>query len=105
MAMTTCRQCEGTVSTEARACPHCGAAAPAPVADAGDAQAPWRAPLFALMALVVLVGGAFWYVDYAAERDTEDGLRECRDELLAEGRSAADPAFDLAVAMCNINRD
>ena len=29
MAMTTCKECEKPVSTEAKACPHCGAAAPA----------------------------------------------------------------------------
>lgn len=29
MAMTTCKECGKQVSTEARACPHCGAAAPA----------------------------------------------------------------------------
>ena len=29
MAMTTCKECGKQVSTEAKACPHCGAAAPA----------------------------------------------------------------------------
>ncbi|QMV75074.1 hypothetical protein HS961_20740 [Comamonas piscis] len=29
MAMTTCKECSNQVSTEARTCPHCGAAAPA----------------------------------------------------------------------------
>ena len=29
MAITTCKECGKQVSTEAKACPHCGAAAPA----------------------------------------------------------------------------
>ena len=29
MAMTTCRECEKPVSTEAKTCPHCGTSAPA----------------------------------------------------------------------------
>lgn len=29
MAMTTCKECGKQVSTEAKACPHCGATAPA----------------------------------------------------------------------------
>lgn len=30
MALTNCRECQGTVSTEARVCPHCGCPNPAP---------------------------------------------------------------------------
>ncbi len=28
MAMTSCRECRGSVSTEAKTCPHCGVVAP-----------------------------------------------------------------------------
>ena len=37
MTIRTCRECEGTVSTEAAVCPHCGAPEPARVGDPGVA--------------------------------------------------------------------
>lgn len=40
MALTTCRECGGQVSTEATSCPHCGCPAPVPT----PAPAPKAAP-------------------------------------------------------------
>lgn len=71
MAMTTCRECEGALSSEAPACPHCGAPNDQPTATSGDG----RPPKLWLIAAALLVGvlGLGWAVfgggEPLAERD------------------------------------
>ena len=43
MALTACRECSAEVSTEARICPHCGAA-------------PTSAPVSSFLAIMLVVG-------------------------------------------------
>ena len=45
MALTTCQECGGKVSTWARACPHCGA----------PPMGPWRKVLLAIVAAAFAV--------------------------------------------------
>jgi hypothetical protein len=49
MGLTNCRECDGTVSTEAKACPNCGVKDPAPSAFWGKAIWGW-----------VIVFGVVW---------------------------------------------
>jgi len=52
--MTTCKECSKQVSTEAKACPHCGAAAPAKKKSKGGIGK-WLLIVFAIGLVVVIL--------------------------------------------------
>lgn len=54
MALIKCRECSGPVSSEAAACPKCGAKPRAPMP--AQAKRPERGPLIAIAILIVTVG-------------------------------------------------
>lgn len=65
MAMTTCRECDQPVSTEASTCPHCGAPSAAP----STAAFGRRPPVWVLAVVGVLIVGTVVFALVALGRD------------------------------------
>lgn len=69
MAMSNCRECGDTVSSEARACPHCGASHP----DAERARTAGTSRTILLVLLVLAaVALAFFLVDQLVNAMADD---------------------------------
>jgi hypothetical protein len=87
--------------------PRCGTAKPAQTRAeqaTADSQRRARRRGAAVVGAVVVLDGLLTLPGLLAERGNAQGLEQCRQELIARG-SEADPAFEAAVALCNINRD
>lgn len=91
MAMSTCTECGGELSTKARACPKCGAVVPKPKVW------PWivGVPIALIAALLISGANTPDYVHYARElREACEKIAphekvECRrihDQSIAEGK-------------------
>ena len=65
MSLTVCRECQGQVSTQARACPHCGAPFPG--------RREWRGSGFEWKSKAVVYGYPFVHVAFG--RNTKGKLR------------------------------
>lgn len=85
MAITKCRECGGQVSTEALACPHCGAKNPAKAASQAQ-PAPQNKPGMALWKKVLIGFGVLWLIGTVAQ------LTAKRKDRSPETTSSVTPA-------------
>ena len=100
-----CRECKGTVSTEAGACPHCGApivgqvqtpSQPSPIAPVTSAGHTGRRVLDRLgllLAALVIVGLAMWF--YLGPSQRQVAQQVAKNVVRAE-QTVMDETFDLA---------
>jgi hypothetical protein len=70
--ISECRECKGTVSSEAKSCPHCGAPVSAATSNqvatassAAKSKSKLRDRLALLAVAVVVVGTAAWFSTFA----------------------------------------
>ena len=77
--MSACRECRQPVSTEAQACPHCGAAQPTGAAARRSAN---RTLFLIFVAIAIISAVAFAY-ERNGQQDAEACARENIDRIVA----------------------
>lgn len=93
------------MAEDAHVCPGCGTRAPSISLKRQQDRRKQVAGVAATLVLAaLLIVGVDQFNNWQTNRAVEKDRDECRRELIAEGASPRDVTFDVAVAMCALNR-
>jgi hypothetical protein len=97
--ITECRECKGTVSSEAKSCPHCGAPASAgslnqvgTASPAPKSKSKLKDRLALLAVAVIVLGAAAWFLLPPSGRE---GAGQAFKNIVRAEQTVTDEAFDI----------